>query len=103
MYRGVTSMNKHNVVIYTSDNCTEGKKVIENMEKWEIGYTIKNISDNKEYLTELQNRGVFGTPATFVDDYPVLGYQENKLKNILDLSDSETSYFRNFYEGYQDQ
>lgn len=46
-------MDRHNVVIYTSDNCTEGKKVIENMEKWEIDYTMKNISDNSQYSTEL--------------------------------------------------
>lgn len=96
-------MNGQHVMIYTSDNCSDCKKVIEKMENWGVDYTAKNVSDNKSYLTELQNKGIYGTPATFVDDYPVLGYQENKLKDVLGLGDSEISYFRNFYEGYEER
>lgn len=96
-------MDRHHVIIYTSDDYAESKRVVEKMDKWGIDYKTKNVSNNKEYLLELQNRGIFGTPVTFVDDHPVLGYQENKLKNVLNLGDGETSYFRNFYEGYEDR
>lgn len=96
-------MNRQDVIIYTCDNCSDCKKVIEKMDEWDIVYTMKSISDNKEYLSELQNKGIFGTPATFVDNHPILGYQENKLKSILNVGDSEQSFFRNFYEGYEDR
>lgn len=89
-------MNKQNVIIYTSDNCSNSEKVINKMDKWGVIYTVKNVSSNREYLKELQNRGVYGTPATYVDEQPILGYQENKLMNVLNIGDSEQSYFRKF-------
>lgn len=94
-------MNSHNVVIYTCDSCSECEKVIKKMDKWGVVHTVKNVSKNKEYLKELQNRGIFGTPATIVDDHPVLGYQEGKLKSVLNLGDSQVPFFRDFYDRYE--
>ncbi|ASN07099.1 glutaredoxin family protein [Virgibacillus necropolis] len=92
-------MTRQKVVIYTSDNCSACKKVVERMNTWGVDYIEKNISNNGSYLKDLQDKGIFGTPATFVDDYSVLGFQESKLKYELSMIDSQ-DYFRNYYEEY---
>ncbi|WP_404451192.1 glutaredoxin family protein [Virgibacillus necropolis] len=78
-------MTRHNVIIYTSDNSPDCEKLVGKMNKWGVDYIVKNVSNNSNYLKELQSRGVFGTPATFVDDEPILGIQESKLRYVLSL------------------
>lgn len=93
-------MTSHRVIIYTSSNCTDCEKLVEKLNNWGVEYLEKNVSNNRGYLKELQNKGVFGTPATFIDDSPVLGLQESKLRYELSIDGSQESHFRNFYEGY---
>ena len=93
-------MTDHDVIIYTSTNCSECEKVMEKMNSLGVDYIEKSVSNNEDYLKELQNRGIFGTPATFIDNHTVLGFQESKLKYELSLVNSHDFYFRNIYEGY---
>ncbi|MFD1038378.1 glutaredoxin family protein [Virgibacillus byunsanensis] len=83
-------MSEKNVIIYVSNNCLEGERLLKQLDVWNVSYTKKNVSNNKEYMVELQEKGVFGTPATFIGDQTVLGFQINKLKRILEV-DNQTS------------
>ncbi|MFZ3578903.1 glutaredoxin family protein [Virgibacillus sp. DJP39] len=76
-------MSNRNVVVYTSDNCGESEKLVKKMNEWEINYREKNVSVNRDHLKELQSKGIYGTPVTFIDGSLVLGFQENKLKHDL--------------------
>ncbi|WP_430788668.1 glutaredoxin family protein [Virgibacillus flavescens] len=93
-------MNEHQVIIYTSDNCPECEDLVDLLNEWKIEFTEKSVSNNNSTLKEMQARGIYGTPVTFIDDNPVLGYQEIKLKYELGISNSQGSYFRNVYEDY---
>jgi len=80
------------VIIYVSDNSTECRRLINQLNDWNIIYHTKNISEDKEHLHQLQENGIFSTPATFVGDTAILGFQKNKLKQTLGLDNQ--SYYR---------
>ncbi|MCP3029252.1 glutaredoxin family protein [Halobacillus sp. A5] len=81
-------MNQQRVVVYTSDHCTHCKQVLSKLEEWEIDFKEKNISQDRAYFKELQQQKIYGTPATFIDDEKVLGYQERGLKRALGIQDA---------------
>ncbi len=71
------------VTIYTSTGCPHCLKVKEQLQAWQIPYTEKNVSTNKQYFDELKERKLFGTPATFIGQRFVLGFQPEKMRNLL--------------------
>jgi len=83
-------MNGKTATIYISDNSPSCEKLINQMEKWGISYRIKNITKNNDIKKDLQNQGIYGTPATFIkgNSEPILGVQLSKLKRELNVHDS---------------
>ncbi|MBH0231575.1 glutaredoxin family protein [Halobacillus yeomjeoni] len=78
-------MSNPKVVVYTSDDCTNCDRVITKLSEWEVEFEERNITRNREYFKELQSKKVYGTPATFIDEEKVLGFQERKLKRTLGI------------------
>lgn len=78
-------MNHPKVIVYTSRNCSNCDRVLSKLEEWKIDFEERNISENREFFKELQSKKVYGTPATFIDDEKVLGFQERKLKRLLNI------------------
>ncbi len=78
-------MSMHHVTVYTSNNCKRSDELIHWLEQKDVDYTEKNISEERAYLEELQNSGVFGTPAAFVNNQTILGFQPNRMKQELNL------------------
>lgn len=87
MLLGGSSMREKDVMIYVSENSTPCKSLLSRMEEWDISYQTKNVTHNKEYMVELQEKGIFGTPATFIEDQEsvILGVQESKIKHALGI------------------
>ncbi|WP_173917773.1 glutaredoxin family protein [Halobacillus sp. Marseille-Q1614] len=81
-------MSQHKVIVYTSNQCSQCEKVIKKLSEWNIDFEERNISDDRTYFKELQSQNVYGTPATFINDEKVLGYQERKLKRTLGIQDT---------------
>ncbi|WP_100012775.1 glutaredoxin family protein [Lentibacillus sediminis] len=79
--------DKKTVTIYTGNDNEQCIALLEQMDEWEIPYKEKNITDNEEYKKELQDQGIYGTPATFIEGYrqAILGFQKNKLEQSLGL------------------
>lgn len=77
------------VIVYTSTGCPHCVKVKEQLDAWNIPYTERNTSEKREYFEELRSRKLFGTPATFIGDRFVLGYQPEKMRNLLGLTEEE--------------
>lgn len=75
------------VTIYISDQSPQCKNLLEQMDEWGVLYHTKNVSENKDYLNELQSEGVYGTPTLFIEGEhkPILGFQKNKIRHILGL------------------
>lgn len=78
-------MENHDVVVYISKDNNYCKKVIQLIEDAEVSYEVKNVSDNREYMKELQKDGIYGTPATFIKgmDRTILGYQKREILNAI--------------------
>lgn len=85
MLQGGFMMKEKNVVVYISDNSSHCEKLLKQLDKWDISYETKNVTENRSYMKELQKKGIYGTPATFIEDRSnaILGCQENKIKEAL--------------------
>lgn len=88
-------MADQQVIVYTSDDCSQCKKLIDKLDEWNVSYEEKNISRNNTFIKELQKNKVYGAPATFVGDDKILGFQEYKLKKALGIAPGYTSKFKN--------
>lgn len=80
-------MNNQEVIVYTSEKSLQCEKLLGKLKQWDINYKQRNVTVNREYLEELQEEGIYGTPATFVNETVVLGTQINKIKHALGMMD----------------
>lgn len=78
-------MKYNNVVVYTSENCTQCEKILSFLDKWEVPYEEKNVSSDRSAFKALQEQKIYGTPAIMIDNRTILGFQKNKLKQELGL------------------
>lgn len=91
-------MNKRGITVYVSDNNLQCKKLLTHLDKWNISYEEKNVTRNSEYMKDLQEQGIFGTPATFIagQDRAILGFQEKHINHALEIeggfSDQQSHY-----------
>ena len=81
-------MTDTQVLIYISNDCSSCQKLMKKMDQWDVSYKIKNITSNDANKKELQDYGIYGTPATFINEKsePILGFQINKLKRALNIN-----------------
>ncbi|MEX1030435.1 MAG: FAD-dependent oxidoreductase [Paenibacillaceae bacterium] len=73
------------VILYSSTGCPRCHQVKEQLQEWGVAYEERNITDNQTYFEDLQQRKIFGTPATFINNKPILGFQPDKLRKALGL------------------
>lgn len=95
-------MSNRNVTIYISDGCVKCADLLAQMNEWNISYHVKNISKSSKHLEELQEMGVYGTPATSIEGEhkAVLGFQKNKIMHALGLGVNDFSEVHFNDEGY---
>ena len=75
------------VIVYSSTGCPKCMEVKDQLKKWGVTFEERNISENAEYFKQLQERRIFGTPATMIDGKVVLGFQPKKLQERLGISE----------------
>lgn len=78
-------MRHRNVEVYISDNCKQCEQVMEQLDKWNISYSVKNITNAPAVLKEMQAHSVYSTPLVLINGEKVLGFQKNKLQQMLGL------------------
>lgn len=74
-----------NVTVYVNDEDADCRRLVEQLDDWEVNYDTKNVTADPKNLEQLQEHGIFATPATFIDENIVLGFQKDKLKHTLGL------------------
>ncbi|GEM02335.1 Glutaredoxin [Halolactibacillus halophilus] len=74
---------ENEVHVYVSDECDECDRMVDLLNKEAVDYELKNISSDKEHLRELQKQHVYATPALIVKGKKVLGFQEQRIKQLL--------------------
>ncbi|GFN36548.1 glutaredoxin family protein [Tepidimicrobium xylanilyticum] len=73
-----------NVVVYTSSTCPYCVSVKEYLEEKGVSYTEKNVSTDVDARKELMKMGHMGVPVTIIDGQEVVGFDRNKLDELLD-------------------
>jgi thioredoxin reductase (NADPH) len=80
------------IIVYTNTGCPYCSKIKQELQSWGFeDYEERNVGENPEYFNELHEKGIFGTPATFINDEAVIGYRPNKMKKILGVSEDQIS------------
>ncbi len=59
------------------------------LSKQGIPFTERNITEDETAVSELEELGVFSTPATLIDGELVIGFNRKKLESLLGLSGEE--------------
>src|SRR5690625_5496046 len=81
---GNTGMNEKKVVVYISEDSSKCDQLLFELDKLAVNYETKNVTNNKNFMNELQNEGVYGTPATFIGNNknPILGRSEEHTSEL---------------------
>lgn len=82
-------MGSKRVLVYINNNRSHRLNLLDQLDKWNIDYRTKNVAESPEYLEELQDEGIYGTPVTFIDGNPILGFQKDKMKCALGVRMSD--------------
>ena len=72
-----------NVEIYTSDTCIQCIKAKEYLKNKGINFKEYNISKDLEAKRELIKMGYMAIPVILIDKEQVLGFDLNKIENLL--------------------
>ncbi|WP_079525614.1 glutaredoxin family protein [Halobacillus hunanensis] len=78
-------MIDHEVVVYTSNDCVQCEKVLSKLREWNVAFEERNISSDKTHFKDLQAQRIYATPATFINNMKILGFQERKLRRTLGI------------------
>ena len=73
-----------NVVVYTSNNCPYCVSAKDYLTQKGIAYEEKNVS-KPEYRKELMGMGYMSVPVLKIEDEVVVGFDANKIDNLLGL------------------
>ena len=71
------------IKVYTSESCGPCQMVKAHLKRKDFTYVERNISEDPEALTELENLGWSTTPVTLIGDSTVLGYKPRELDSAL--------------------
>lgn len=77
-------MSNKSLTVYISKQCRDCDRVVDLLNQLGISYMEKNISENRDYLKELQNLSIYATPVVMTEGRTILGYQESKIKQLVE-------------------
>ncbi|MDZ7845206.1 MAG: glutaredoxin family protein [Anaerolineales bacterium] len=53
-----------------------------------IEFEDRDVTEDPEAMAELQERGLFTTPVTVINDQTVVGFDRDKLAELLEIDSS---------------
>jgi glutaredoxin-like YruB-family protein len=75
------------VKVYSTPTCPFCKKVKKFLDENSVEYTNYNVADNQDKAQEMIDKsGQMGVPVIDVDGELVIGFNKDKLKELLDIS-----------------
>lgn len=74
-----------NIVVYSSDSCTYCVQAKNFLKENNIEFVEKNVSTDMEARRDLMSKGHMGVPVIYVDDVEIVGFDKNKLVELLGL------------------
>ncbi|WP_060681172.1 glutaredoxin family protein [Virgibacillus halodenitrificans] len=91
-------MTEKSVLIYISEENEDCNKLMKQLDEWNVPYEVRNVTENGNYKKELQEKGVYGTPATYIgkEPYAILGFQKEKIRSSLGLADADLNHSKTY-------
>ncbi len=71
------------IILYSAPGCQGCAQAKQFFSEQGISYTERDISTDETAKTELQRRGIRGTPVIVVGDKVMVGFNPDKLKLLL--------------------
>ena len=79
-------MAKHAVLVYTTPSCVYCRMAKDFFTDNHVTYTEHNVaSDLAKRQEMIQKSGQMGVPVISIDDQVVVGFDEEKLKTLLEI------------------
>jgi len=76
-----------NVTIYSTPTCHFCHAAKEFFKENNISFTDKDVSANQDNRAEMvEKSGQMGVPVIFIDDQMVVGFNEPKIKELLNIA-----------------
>ena len=73
-----------NVIVYTSSTCPYCTLAKNYLSEKGISFTEKNVQTDKDARKELMTMGHMGVPVLVVDGQEIVGFDKDKLDDLLD-------------------
>lgn len=74
-----------NVTVYASTSCHYCHMIKDYLDEKNIPYVEKNIDEDSEARAFLIKNRIMGVPATYIDDVQVIGFDKEKIDELLGL------------------
>lgn len=76
-----------NVTIYTTPTCAFCKATKAFFKEHNVEFTEHDVAADREKAQEMiQKSGQMGVPVTFIDSDMVIGFDEDRLKKLLNIA-----------------
>lgn len=75
----------HKIDIYTSSTCKYCHMAKDFFKKNNIDFVEHNVSEDPEARKELMKKGYMSVPVIIVDGEEILGFDQDKLKGLLNI------------------
>jgi glutaredoxin-like YruB-family protein len=72
-----------NVTIYTSNTCSHCTSAKEYLNQKGVEYNEKNVQTDSSARKELIQKGYMGVPVIIVDGEEMVGFDKNRLEELL--------------------
>lgn len=76
-------MPPRQIVVYSAPGCAVCDRVKEFLTQRGVAFTVKDIVEDEQALTELGQLGVMSTPITLIDGQIVRGFDRRKIEQLL--------------------
>ncbi len=74
------------VTIYSTPSCVYCKLAKDFFNEHSVAYTEFNVADDHDARAEMvEKSGQMGVPVIFIDDDMTIGFDEEKIRNLLTL------------------
>jgi glutaredoxin-like protein NrdH len=71
------------IVVYSTPGCAACDRVKELLARQGVAFTVRDIVEDEQALSELSQLGVLSTPVTLIDGQIVLGFNRRKIEQLL--------------------
>ena len=76
-------MTDEPVTVFTQPGCAHCRDEKEWLENKGVDYQEKDVSKDEDALEQLKKGGFTSTPTTFIGDNPVVGFNREKLEELI--------------------